>query len=237
MDCGDNSKQNLWYLTLHCCILSQNALIPAFLAHKKCGDDAKTTTWCISPAFPGPTHSVRLRGGGGGGRVAGGGGGGTVYFTTVNILTLHINITSKSPFHFSNNIIISQRNGSQPTSSTILQGRKQHIKFPQHDAQISIRQDVCFLISVEGASRIDRHGTHFHHRHFQHNNYVRSECLILFFSFERRSFSHICLLDHVSEVSLSPCFLTGNGRKRKENTTNSLIVSIFSNMTRSRFYF
>ena len=121
MDCGENSKQNLWYLTLHCCILSQNALIPAFLAHKKCGDDAKTTTWCISPAFPGPTQ---WDGGGGGGE----GGAHTVYFTTVNILTLHINITSKSPFHFSNNII-SQRNGSQPTSSTILQGRKQHIKF------------------------------------------------------------------------------------------------------------
>ena len=160
----------------------------------------------------------------------------TVYFTTVNVLTLHINITSKSPFHFSNNIIISQRNGSQPTSSTILQGRKQYI-VPQHDAQISTRQHVCFFISVEGASRIDRHSTHFHHRHFQHNNYVRSECLVLFFSFERRSFSHICLLYHVSEVSLSPCFLTGNGRKRKENTTNSRIVSIFSNMTRSRFYF
>ena len=74
MDCGENSKQNLWYLTLHCCILSQNALIPAFLAHKKCGDDAKTTTWYISPAFPGPTHSVRLWGGGW--KRGGGGGGG-----------------------------------------------------------------------------------------------------------------------------------------------------------------
>ena len=116
-------------------------------------------------------------------------------------------------------------------------GKKATHQVPQHDAQISNRQHVCFFISVEGASRIDRHCTHFHHRHFQHNNYVRSECLILFFSFERRSFSHICLLDHVSEVSLSPCFLTGNGRKRKENTTKSPIVSIFSNMTRSRFYF
>ena len=107
MDCGENSKQNLWYLTLYCCILSQNALIPAFLAHKKCGDDAKTTTWCIS-------------GGGGGGVVVGGARGGhRVYFTTVNIVTLHINITFKSPFHFSNNIIMSEERV----------GRKQHIKF------------------------------------------------------------------------------------------------------------
>ena len=233
MDCGENSKQNLWYLTLHCCILSQNALIPAILAHKKCGDDVKTTTWCISPAFPGPTHSVRL---GLWGVCGGGRGGHTVYFTTVNILTLHINITSKSPFHFSNNIIMSEeRVPTYKLDNT--SGKKATHQVPQHDAQISTRQHVCFLISVEGASRIDRHGTHFHHRHFQHNNYVRSECLILFFSFERRSFSHICLLGHVSEVSLSLCFLTGNGRKRKENTTNSLIVSIFSNMTRSRFYF
>ena len=163
MDCGENSKQNLRYLTLHCCILSQNALIPAFLAHKKCGDDAKTTTWCISPAFPGPTHSVRLRGGGG---VWGVGGGHTVYFTTVNILTLHINITSKSPFHFSNNIIISQRNGSQPTSSTILQGKKQHIKFHNTTPKFPPVSMYVFFISVEGASRIDSHGIHFHHRHF-----------------------------------------------------------------------
>ena len=230
MDCGENSKQNLWYLTLYCCILSQNALIPAFLAHKKCGDDAKTTTWCIFPAFPGPTHSVRL------GRAGGGGGAHSLFHHSQHSDTSH-KYNLQVPVSFLQQYYNKSEERVPTYKLDNTSGKKATHQVPQHNARISTHQHVCFLISVEGASRIDRHGTHFHHRHFQHNNYDRSECLILFFSFERRSFSHICLLDYVSEVSLSPCFLTGNGRKRKENTTNSLIVSIFSNMTRSRFYF
>ena len=131
MDCGENSKQNLVFDPVLLYFIPECSN-PCFFGTQKMWGRRKDNNPVHLPCVPRPYSFSEMCvcvcvcvGGGWGG----GWGWHTVYFTTVNILTLHINITSKSPFHFSNNIIISQRNGSQPTSLTILQGRKQHIKF------------------------------------------------------------------------------------------------------------
>ena len=166
MDCGENSEQNLWYLTLHCCILSQNALIPAFLAHKKMWGRRKDNNLVHLPCFPRPYSFSEI-------------GGGVCVCHSQHSDTSH-KYNLQVPVSFLQQYYNKSEDRVPTYKLDNTSGKKATHQVPQHDAQISTRQHVCFFISVEGALRIDRHSTHFHHRHFQHNNYVRSECLILF---------------------------------------------------------